>query len=89
MPTRVRLDRETEALLRTLAHTSGRTKSEVIQEALHRMSEEVRSTAKTGSLYHAIEDLVGIAENGPKDLARQHKHRYRERTTRNIHARPT
>ncbi len=82
MPTSVRLDPETEALLRKLARTSGRTKSEVIREALHRMSEEARGAAETGSLYDAIEDLVGIADVGPGDLARHHKQRFREKLDR-------
>lgn len=77
MPTSVRLDPETEALLKRLARTSGRTKSEVIREALHRMSDETRA-AEPASLYHAIEDLVGIADVGPGDLARNHKQRFRE-----------
>ena len=79
MPTSVRLDPETEALLRKLARTSGRTKSEVIREALHRMFAETR---ESGSLYHAIEDLVGIADVGPGDLARHHKQRFREKLDR-------
>ncbi len=82
MPTSVRLDPETEALLKRLARSSGRTKSEVIREALHRMSDEARGAAEAGSLYHAISDLVGIAEGGPKDLARHHKKRYREKLRR-------
>ncbi len=83
MPTSVRLDPETEALLKRLAYTSGRTKSDVIREALHRMSEEARGTAGAGGLYHAIEDLVGIADDGPENLARQHKKRFREKLDRN------
>jgi predicted DNA-binding protein len=82
MPTSVRLDPETEALLRKLARTSGRTKSEVIREALHRMSEEARGVAEVGGIYNAIEDLVGIANDGPDDLARQHKKRFREKLGR-------
>jgi predicted DNA-binding protein len=82
MPTSVRLDPETEALLRKLARTSGRTKSELIREALHRMFAETRGSAETGSLYHAIEDLVGIADVGPGDLARHHKQRFRENLDR-------
>ena len=78
MPTSVRLDPETETLLKRLARSSGRTKSEVIREALHRMSEEAQ-TAEPASLYHGIEDLVGIADMGPGDLARQHKKRFREK----------
>ncbi len=78
MPTSVRLNPETEALLKRMARTSGRTKSEVIREALHRMSEEA-GAAEPASLYHGIEDLVGIADVGPGDLARRHKQRFREK----------
>ncbi len=79
MPTSVRLDPETEVLLKQLAHSSGRSKSEVIREALHRLSEESRSSGKQGGLYHAIADLVGVADGGPEDLAREHKKRFREK----------
>lgn len=79
MPTSVRLDLETENLLKRLARSSGRTKSEVIREALHRMASGVRDAADDASLYHAVADLVGIADDGPEDLARQHKQRFREK----------
>jgi predicted DNA-binding protein len=82
MPTSVRLDPETEALLRRLAHASGRTKSEIIREALHRMAAGSTEAAEPESLYHAIEDLVGIADDGPEDLAEDHKRRFRERLGR-------
>lgn len=82
MPTSVRLDPETEALLRRLARSSGRTKSEVIREALHRMAAAGAEAAEPESLYRAIEDLVGIADNGPEDLAEQHKKRFREKLDR-------
>lgn len=78
MPTSVRLDPETEALLHRLARSSGRTKSEVIREALQRMAAATTEAAEPESLYQAIEDLVGIADDGPDDLAEQHKKRFRE-----------
>lgn len=81
MPTSVRLDPETEALLRRLACASGRTKSEVIREALHRMAAGAAEAAEPQSLYHAVEDLVGIAE-GPEDLAEHHKQRFRDKLHR-------
>lgn len=81
MPTSVRLDPETEALLRRLARSSGRTKSEVIREALHRMAAGSAEVAEPQSVYHAIEDLVGIAD-GPEDLAEDHKKRFREKLDR-------
>ncbi len=82
MPTSVRLDPDTEALLRRLARSSGRTKSEVIREALHRMAAGTAEVAEQQSLYHAIEDLVGVADDGPEDLAEGHKERFREKLDR-------
>lgn len=82
MPTSVRLDPEAESLLRRLARISGRTKSEIIREALQRMAGDVAEAAEPESLYHAVEDLVGIAEDGPEDLAGQHKAHFREKLRR-------
>lgn len=82
MPTSVRLDPETEALLKRMARASGRSKSDVIREALHRMSADTQGTSEGGSLYEAIEDIVGIADAGPDDLAQQHKHYYRDKLER-------
>jgi Arc/MetJ-type ribon-helix-helix transcriptional regulator len=77
MPTSVRLDPQTEALLRRLARRSGRSKSEVIREALHRMAAERDEAAEPETLYRSIEDLIGITDEGPEDLAERHKERFR------------
>ncbi|MBA3563718.1 MAG: ribbon-helix-helix protein, CopG family [Gammaproteobacteria bacterium] len=82
MPTSVRLDPETEALLKRLARRRGRTKSEVIREALRRLSEEPATPAEADGPYHAIADLIGIAGDGPEDLARDHKRLFREKLSR-------
>lgn len=82
MPTSVRLDPETETLLRRLARVSGRTKSEVIREALYRLAAESARVMEPQSLYDAIEDLVGVADEGPEDLAERHKERFREKLRR-------
>lgn len=82
MPTSVRLDPETEALLRRLARSRGRTKSEIIREALHRMAAGSAEAAEPATLYNAIEDLIGIADDGPEDLAGRHKQRFREKIDR-------
>lgn len=79
MPTSVRLDPETESLLKRLARVSGRSKSEVIREALHRLSEEAQRSGKQEDLYHSIADLVGITDHGPEHLAREHKKRFQEK----------
>ncbi len=70
MPTSVRLDPKTEAVVRRLARQTRRTKSEVIREAIARMAEE-GNTPRPSSPYAAVEDLVGIARGGPPDLARR------------------
>jgi predicted DNA-binding protein len=70
MPTSVRLDRKTEAAVRRLARQQGRTKSEVIRDAIARMAEEA-TTPRISSAYEAVEDLLGIASGGPPDLARR------------------
>lgn len=78
MPTSVRLDRDTEAILRRLARSSGRTKSEILREALLRFSESHAEGSLGEGPYVLISDLVGVAEGGPDDLARNHKRAYRE-----------
>ena len=79
MPTSVRLDAETEALLRRLAHLSGRTKSDVLREAVVRLSREHEALSPADGPYALISDLVGIARGGPDDLARRHKQAFREK----------
>jgi len=78
MPTSVRLDRDTEAILRKLARSSGRTKSEILREALLRFSESHDQSSPDEGPYALVSDLVGIAKGGPDDLARNHKRAYRE-----------
>ncbi|MGH2348742.1 MAG: ribbon-helix-helix protein, CopG family [bacterium] len=73
MPTSVRLDRKTEAAVRRLAKQHGRTKSEVIRDAIARMAEESASPP-ISSAYEAVEDLLGMASGGPPDLARRADH---------------
>jgi len=82
MPTSVRLDPETELLLRRLARRSGRSKSDVLREALHRMAERSAEVEAEASVYSLIRDLVGAARRGPADLARRHKQAYREALAR-------
>ena len=77
MPTSVRLDTETDTLLRRLARTSGRTKSDILREAVVRLAEEHEAPSSTDRPYALISDLVGIASGGPTDIARRHKQAFR------------
>jgi len=79
MPTSVRLDAECEALLRRLAHLSGRTKSDVLREALLRLSREQEAISRDDGPYSLVSDLVGVAHGGPDDLARRHKEAFRDK----------
>ena len=78
MPTSVRLDPETELLLRRLAQRSGRSKSDVIREALNRLAEESTGGVAEGDLYASVADLMGCIRGGTRPPARQHKRTYRE-----------
>lgn len=65
MPTSFRLDRQTERELARLARTTGRTKSQVIRDA-------IRAEAAKGpgpSFYDRISHLVGVASGGPRNLS--------------------
>ena len=73
MPTSVRLDSETEALLNRLAQTQRRTKSEILREAVHRMAQHQQANEAEQGPYALVADLIGIAQGGPDNLARQHK----------------
>lgn len=81
MPTSVRLDAKTEALLKRLAHRSGRTKSEVLREALIRFAETEAAGEQPNLPCEMIAELIGVATGGPTDLARRHKQAFRERMT--------
>jgi hypothetical protein len=74
----LRLDPETEALLERLAKTRGRTKSDVLRDALHRMADEDIGKSTDNGPWSLVSDLIGIADDGPQDLARNHKQVFRE-----------
>jgi predicted DNA-binding protein len=78
MPTSVRLDPETETLLKRLAQRSGRSKSDVLRDALHCLARESAGIAESDSVYAVVSDLVGRASGGPENLAREHKKAYRD-----------
>lgn len=77
MPTSVRLDAETEALLQRLVRKSGRTKSDMLRDVLHAFANDRAGSGEVDGVYVVIADLVGIATGGPIDLARGHKQAFR------------
>jgi len=78
MPTSVRLDAKTEAVLRRVARRTGRTKSDVLRDAILRMARR-EDLEPGGSFLARISDLVGIGSGGAPDLARRSEEIFRER----------
>ena len=78
----LRLDPETEALLERLAKTRGRTKSDILRDALHRVADEDIGKSTDIGPWALVSDLIGITDDGPQDLARNHKQEFRELVNR-------
>jgi hypothetical protein len=68
VPTSVRLDAKTEALLWRLARQTGRTRSRIIREAIAQFAQ---GGSGARSPYSIVADLIGIARGGPPDLGRR------------------
>ena len=78
MPTSVRLDPKTEALLRRIARRTGRTKSDILRDAILRIAG--RQDVQPGdSFLDRIGHVVGIGVGGPPDLARRSEQVFKER----------
>ena len=69
MPVSVRLDPKTEELVARLARKKGRTKSEVIRQAIRVLAEGQDTGKKPSRPYDAISHLIGCARGGPRDLS--------------------
>ena len=77
MPTSVRVDEKTEALLERAAQVSGKTKSAVIRTALRQFCMRIVMRNPL-TPYEAIRDYLGCFE-GPPDLAKASKRYLRDR----------
>ena len=75
MPTSVRLDAETQELVRRLAKRRGMTKSEVIREALEEWVDKEKE--KLEKPYDAIRHLIGIVDSGGQGLSERTGERFR------------
>jgi len=81
MRTTIAVDHETKALLDRLARSRGRSKSEIVREALVALDATRIEGDTPSSVYDMVQDLVGIAKDGPSDLARSHKKAFVELLT--------
>lgn len=78
MPLTVRLDAKTEALLNRLVKRTGRTKSQVIRDAIRTFAASENRTGAPKGPYEAIKHLIGIASGGPPDLSERTGEKFRE-----------
>ncbi len=76
MPMSVRLDDETEALIRRLARSAGRTKSWVVREAVTEYAAQRQSADRAP--YEAFAPFIGIIASGHGTLSENTGERYAE-----------
>jgi hypothetical protein len=69
MPTSVRLDPKTERVVRSLARRTGKTRSQVIRDAIHRLAAAESETGNGQTVFEMWRDAIGCAEGGPPDLS--------------------
>jgi hypothetical protein len=80
MPASVRLDPQTEGLIRRLAKQRGQTKSEVIRAAIEELARGAREAeAPSGgrTAYDRVAHVVGIADSGAAGLSEGTGERFR------------
>lgn len=69
MPLTVRVDLKTERLLERLARKRGRTKSEVIRDAIGVLAKSVEAQEAAEHPYEKVRDLIGSVHGGPAELS--------------------
>ncbi len=69
MPTSVRLDRKTTGLVARLARQTGRTKSQVIRDAIAKLAEIENSSPAPRTAYELLKAYIGIANSGGARLS--------------------
>jgi hypothetical protein len=69
MPISVRLDPKTERVLRALARRTGRTHSQVIRDAIHRLAAAESEERQGQTAFELRKDAIGCAKGGPPDLS--------------------
>lgn len=71
MPTSVRLDIQTEALMSRLAKRRGQTKSEIIRAALLALAQQEDKPGHPKTAYEMMAPHLGCAAGGSPDLSEQ------------------
>jgi predicted DNA-binding protein len=88
VPFSLRLDPETEAMIRRLSAASGRSKSEVVREAVAHYAADRESSRPAGeSAYDRLKPIIGIIRSGGANYSSQTHAKYRELLRRKHRAR--
>ena len=69
----VRLENDAKAALEEIARRRGVTQSQLVRSAIQDLIARER-----GSVFEAVEDLIGCVEGGPSDLSEATGRRFRE-----------
>ena len=77
MQTTISVDRETDARLDRLSLSTGRSKSDLVHDALIALEATQSGESTEPSAFDLIGDLVGVGKDGPAELARTHKQAFR------------
>ncbi|NGZ96881.1 MAG: hypothetical protein CV089_12290 [Nitrospira sp. WS110] len=77
MPLTVRVDPKTERLIQRLARKRGRSKSDVIRDAITVLAKREQEQEKTERPYDSVRDLIGSVRGGPSDLSERTGDRFR------------
>ena len=70
MATTVRLDLETEQLIRRLSRRRGTTKSEIIREAIRQLASRELRVEETPRPYQVVKRLIGSVDSGGLHLSK-------------------
>lgn len=77
MQAAISVDRETDARLDRLSSSTGRSKSDLVRDALIALEAAQSDESTDRSAFDLIGDLVGVGKDGPAELARTHKQAFR------------
>lgn len=88
MPFSLRLDPETEAKIRRLSAATGRSRSEVVRQAVARFADERDAAPECGeSAFDRLKPYVGIVRTGGANYSRETHAKYRALLQRRRRAR--
>ena len=87
MPFSLRLDPETEAKIRSLTAATGRSKSEVVREAVAQYAPDRDAAVPGASAFDRLKPFIGVVATGGANSSTETHTKYRELLRRTHRAR--